>query len=165
MIDFPIDELLDEQACLGWLERYLHPDGLQCPRCGSADRRVARRLGVLTAYRCTDCDCYHSILTGTVFEKTHQPPSKIVLLLRGIAKGEPTARLARELSIGRARIHEIRKLVQSNLHQRLPSDLLKEKIFEADELYQNAGEKRRPAQRSARSAQKTSQQAQRARHV
>lgn len=58
MIDFPIDELLDEQACLVWLERYLHPDGLQCARCGSADRRVARRLGVLTAYRCADCDFY-----------------------------------------------------------------------------------------------------------
>jgi len=28
MIDFPIDDLLDEAACLNWLERYLHPEGV-----------------------------------------------------------------------------------------------------------------------------------------
>lgn len=165
MIDFPIDELLDEQACLEWLERYLHPDGLKCPRCGTVERRLAKRVGVLNAYRCQSCDRYHSILTGTVFEKTRQPPSKIVLILRGIAKGEPTARLARELSIGRARLHEIRQQVQANLHRSLPLGLLPEKVFEADELYQNAGEKKRPAPQPARSAQKTGQQAQRTRHL
>jgi transposase-like protein len=161
----PITDLLDDSICMPWLEQHLHPDGLKCPRCASTARRLFRDQGHFPAYRCRSCDGYYTLLTGTVFEKTRQRPATLVLLLRGIAKGEPTARLARELSIGRARIHEIRKLVQSNLHQRLPSDLLKEKVFEADELYQNAGEKRRPAQRSARSAQKTSQQAQRARHV
>ena len=144
MIDFPIDELLDEHASLQWLERYLHPAGLKCPRCGSLERRAARRRGVMTAYRCTACDCYHSILTGTVFEKTRQPPSKLVLFLRGIAKGESTARLARELSIGRARLHQLGKRVQANLAQTLPVGQLAEKVFEADELYQNAGEKSDP---------------------
>lgn len=165
MIDFPIDELLDERASLAWLERHLHPDGLKCPRCGSVERRVARRLGVLSAYRCKACDRYHSILTGTVFGKTRQPPSKLVLLLRGIAKGESTARLARELAIGRARLHEIRKRVQSNLHLSLPTGVLDEQVFEADELYQNAGEKKHAAPRPTRPAQTPRQQAARARHL
>ncbi len=165
MIDFPIDELLDERASLEWLERHLHPDGLKCPRCGSRKRRVARRMGVLSAYRCTACDRYHSILTGTVFEKTRQPPSKLVLLLRGIAKGESTARLARELAIGRARLHELRQGVQSNLHHTLPAGVLDEQVFEADELYQNAGEKKHAAHRPARPAQTPCQQASRARHL
>jgi hypothetical protein len=39
MIDFPIDELLDEQA---WLERYLHPGG-----CNVRD--VAQWIGVWLA--------------------------------------------------------------------------------------------------------------------
>lgn len=107
MIDFPLDELLDEQASVDWLGHYLHPEGLKCPRCGSSQRRVARRLGALT-YRCKACDRYHSILTGTAFEKTRQPSSKIVLLLRGIAKGDSTACLARELGLGRARVHQLR---------------------------------------------------------
>jgi transposase-like protein len=135
MIDFPIDELLDEQASVAWLGRYLDPEGLKCPRCGSSQRRVARRLGALTAYRCKECDRYHSILTGTVFEKTRQPPSKIVLLLRGIAKGESTACLARELDLGRARVHQLRQGVQTNLYQTRPTGWLSEPLFEADELY------------------------------
>jgi len=103
MIDFPIDELLDEQASFAWLERQLHPEGLRCPRWGSAARRVTRRRGAFPAYRCVKCDRYHTILSGTVFAKTRQPPSKRVLILRGIAKGEPTARLARELDLSRKR--------------------------------------------------------------
>jgi len=165
MIDFSIDELLDEHASLEWLERHLHPDGLQCPRCGSVERRVARQIGALSAYRCKACDRYHSILTGTVFEKTRQPPSKLVLILRGIAKGESTARLARELGIGRARLHAMRKGVQSNLHLSLPTGLLDEQVFEADELYQNAGEKKHAAPRPARPAQTPRQQTKRARHL
>lgn len=165
MIDFPIDELLDEQASLAWLERHLHPEGLKCPRCGSVERRTAKRIGVMNAYRCKACDRYHSILTGTVWEKTRQPPSKLVLLLRGIAKGESTARLARELSIGRARLHELRKAVQSNLHRTLPTGILDDQAFEADELYQNAGEKKHPAPRPTRPAQAPRQQASRARYL
>jgi len=143
MIDFPIDELMDQEASLAWLERYLHPEGLKCPRCGGRERRVARQIGACTAYRCKACDRYHTILTGTVFEKTRQPPSKLVLILRGIAKGEPTARLARELEIDRAQLHGLRQRVQANLAQTRPTAVLDESVFEADELYQNAGEKRR----------------------
>lgn len=143
MIDFPISELLDEDECLQWLERYLHPDGLKCPRCGSTERRVAQHNGPWTAYRCRLCDRYHTILTGTVFEKTRQSPSKVVLILRGIAQGQPTARLGRELGIGRQRMHEIRKQVQSNLHYTLPrTPMDTDEVLETDELYQNAGEKR-----------------------
>lgn len=32
MLQFPIGELLDEQACYDFLLRTLHPDGLMCPR-------------------------------------------------------------------------------------------------------------------------------------
>lgn len=142
MIDFPIGELLDEDECLKWLERYLHPSGLKCPRCGSRERRVAQRNGLWIAYRCKACDRYHTILTATVFEKTRQSPSKIVLILRGIAQGQSTARLARELGIGRPRLHEIRKQVQRNLYHTLPQSPMNEEILETDELYQNAGEKR-----------------------
>ena len=166
MIDFPIDELLDEEASTGWLERHLHPDGLRCPRCRSVYRRVARRGGPFLGYRCLDCDRYHTILSGTIFEKTRQPPAKLVLMLRGIAKGESTARLARELAVSRKQMHTIRHRVQENLYQRLPTDVSEDEVqFEADELYQNSGEKKRPASGRARSAAQTGQQGARARYV
>lgn len=145
MIDFPIDELLDNAACLRWLEQRLHPDGLRCPHCGSGERRRAQQNGAWTAWRCKACDRYYTLLSGTVFERTRQPPAKLVLLLRGIAKGEPTARLARELGMGRVRVHELRQQIQRNLLRTRPAGPLPDEVLEADELYQNAGEKRRPA--------------------
>ena len=81
-----------------------------------------------------------------------------MLLLRGVAKGEPTARLARELELSRKQAHTLRHRVQTNLADTLPREVLEEESqFEADELYQNAGEKRRAAHGSVRSAAPTSQ--------
>lgn len=119
MLDVPLTELLDEQACAAWLERYLHPDGLCCPRCHSRERRVIRRRGPVPAYRCTRCQGYYTIFSGSVFAKTHQPPSKLVLMLRGIARGEPTARLARELGVSRKQMHTLRQRVQTRGLDRL----------------------------------------------
>jgi hypothetical protein len=92
------------------------------------------------------------LLSGTVFAKSHQPPATRVLLLRGIAKGEPTARLARELKLSRNQLHTLRQRVQANLNATAPTDVMLGTAFEADELYQNAGEKKHPASRPHRSA-------------
>ena len=116
MIDFPIGELLDDSICLIWLERHLHAEGFTCPRCGSTKRRLFREQGHFPAYRCRACDGYYTLLTGTVFAKTRQRPATLVLLLRGIAKGEPTARLARELGLSRKQLHTLRQRIQGNLN-------------------------------------------------
>jgi hypothetical protein len=81
-------------------------------------------------------------LSGTSFAKTHQTPAKLVLLLRGIAKGESTARLARELQVSRKQVHVLRQRVQHNVYEQQPHAVLGGKVFEVDELYQNAGEKK-----------------------
>jgi transposase-like protein len=152
MIDFPIGELLDNSTCLIWLERHLHAEGLTCPHCGSPKRRLFREQGYFPAYRCQACDGYYTLLTGTVFAKTRQQPATLVLLLRGIAKGEPTARLARELGVSRKQLHTLRQRIQANLNLTAPTEVMTGTAFEADELYQNAGEKKHPPSRSHGSA-------------
>ncbi len=84
------------------------------------------------------------MLSDTVFEKTHQRPATLVLLLRGIAKGESSARLSRELGIGRKRVMELRHTIQNNLYETLPTAVMDGQTFEADEVYQNAGKKGTP---------------------
>jgi hypothetical protein len=93
MIDFPITELLDASICTIWLERQLHPDGFVCSHCRSSNRGLFRQQKYFPAYRCRDYDGYYTLLTGSAFEKTRQSPPTLVLLLRGITKGESTARL------------------------------------------------------------------------
>jgi transposase-like protein len=148
MIDFPIAELLDDSVSLLWLERHLHPGGLRCPRCGSMARRLFRAQGHFPAYRCRACEGYYTLLTGTVFAKTRQRPATLVLLLRGIAKGEPTARLARELGLSRKQLHTLRQRIQANLNATAPTGAMTGTAFEADELYHNAGEKKYAPSRS-----------------
>jgi transposase-like protein len=111
MIDLPIAELLDDSICTLWLEHHLHPHGLVCPRCGHSERRISRARGHFPAYRCRACEGYYTLLTRTVFVKTRQRPATLVLLLRGIAKGEPTARLPRELGLSRKQLHSLRQRI------------------------------------------------------
>jgi len=161
MLDFPLESLMDEAACLSWLEKHLHPQGLKCPRCGATQRRVAKQGGHFPAYRCKDCDRYHTLLTDSAFAKTRQRPSTLVLLLRGLCKGESTSRLSRELGITRKQVGTIRKRLQANLFACLPENVMEgEAAFEADELYQNAGEKKRQARSRVRAAASARQQAQ-----
>ena len=150
MIDFPIADLFDDSLCLLWLSRHLHPAGFVCPHCGSANRRLFRRQGHYDAYRCRECDHYYTLLSGTAFEGSRQRPATLVLLLRGITKGESTARLARELQLLRQTVHTLRQRLLANMNDNAPPDLMDGQTFEVDEIYQNAGEKKYAASRPAR---------------
>jgi transposase-like protein len=152
MIDFPIADLFDDSLCLLWLERHLHPQGFSCPACGSSERRCFRQQGHYDAYRCRACDHYYTLLSGTVFAGSRQRPATIVLLLRGISKGESTARLARELALSRQTVHTLRQRIQANVNDSAPTETMVGATFEVDEVYQNAGEKKYAPSRSVRSA-------------
>jgi transposase-like protein len=121
MIDFPIAELMDDRICILWLERYLHPAGFVGPRCGDAKRRLFRAQEHCPAYRCRTCEGYYTLLTGTVFEKTRPRPATLVLRLRGMATGEPTARLARELGLSRKQLHTLWQRIQTNVNATAPT--------------------------------------------
>jgi transposase-like protein len=149
MIDFPITELMDDAACLVWLERHLHPSGFVCPHCRSSNRRLFRATQAFPAYRCRNCNGYYTILTDTAFEKTRQRPATIVLLLRGVAQGETSERLSRELGISYNQVLTLRHRLQDNANETAPMNQMQGTHFESDEVYQNAGEKRRRTSRPA----------------
>jgi transposase-like protein len=143
---------MDDSLCTVWRQRHLRPQGLACPRCGSCTRRLFRAQGHFPAYRCGACDGYYTLLTGTVFAKPRQRPAPLMLLLRGLAKGESTARLARELGRSRKQLHTLRQRIQANVNATAPPDAMAGTAFEADELSQNAGEKKYAPSRPLRSA-------------
>ena len=96
-MDFPLTGLMDEAACHDRLVGALHPEGLACLRYGS-DRFgvLCRHRDPVPDYRCRDCRRVSNTFTVTAPEKTGRRPSELVPILRGIAKGVPTARLARD---------------------------------------------------------------------
>ncbi len=141
MIDFPIGELMDEAVSLQWLEHHLYPASLCCPRCGSRRYRTFQPKHAFPGYRCRDCDGAFTILTGTAFEKTRQKPSTVVVFLRGVAQGETTARVSRELSLSYKQALTLRHRVQDNANETAPLGLMQGQHFEADEVYVHAGKK------------------------
>src|SRR5262245_18206142 len=155
-MDFPITDLLDEAACYRRLVGWLHPGGLRCPGCGAraADCRVHRRhRDPLLDYRCQGCGAVFNAFTGTALQGTQRTCAQVLLLVRGIAQGTPTAHLARELRCDRKHLLELRHRLQALAERAAERQLpLTDRAVEADELYQNAGEKRRPAPRPRRPA-------------
>lgn len=135
-------ELLDEGRCYDWLVAHLHEGHLCCPGCKGINYRKhhSRRAPVLQ-YFCRDCGRYFNIFTGTVFQRGQYPCSKIVMILRGVAKGESTAGLSRELKVDRANLLYLRHELQGNALHNRASAPLPDAETESDEMYQNAGEK------------------------
>jgi hypothetical protein len=79
MIDFPLDEGLDDSVCTCWLEQHLPPNGLTGPHWRPGERRLFRVQGHFPAYRCRACDGDSTLLTGTIFAKTRQRPATLGL--------------------------------------------------------------------------------------
>ena len=165
---FPITELLDETASERWIVRYFHPPGFGCPQCktGIAQARVFRhsKRGLID-YRCKVCERVYNLYTGTVFAGCQLSASQVVLLLRGVCKGESSASLAAELGVCRSTVHLLRQKVQTNGYTRLAEGPVRDSETETDEMFQNAGEKRPPSRRSQRSAATPGQQTAWARHL
>ncbi len=164
-MDFPLLDLLDEQACYDFLVEALHPDGLICPACGGDDLTIhrAHRDPVLD-YRCA-CGRVFNAWTGTALQGTQRRPPELVLIARGIAQGTPTAQLARELGCSRRHLLDLRHRLQHLAWVHLPRPSLPDAEAEADEMFQNAGEKRQAAPRPRRPAAAAGQQTARARHL
>ena len=58
------------------------------------------------------CDRPYNVYTGTLFQQRHLTPRQVVLLMRGICKGEPSTTRSAELEIGYQTVLEMRHAVQ-----------------------------------------------------
>jgi transposase-like protein len=167
-MDFSIADLMDQDACYRALLSWLHPRGLACPRCGAREGLGIHRRhrDPVLDYQCSNCGRVFNAFTDTLFHGTRRPPSTLVLILRGVSQGTSTAQLARELHGSRPHLLQLRHQLQANAQaQRDRTPLRADTQVEADEMYQNAGEKRQKARQSLRSAPASGQQHQGARDM
>jgi transposase-like protein len=153
-MDFPLADLMDEDACYARLVALLHPGGLACPRCGSRDRLGIHRRhrDPVIDYQCGHCRRVFNAFTATPLQGIRRSPAQLLLIFRGVAQAAPTAQLARELGCDRKHLLQLRHRLQDNARLRLDRNPLDDEVVEADEAYINAGEKRHPASRSRRPA-------------
>src|SRR5260221_4220943 len=147
-IEFPIVDLMSSQNSCEWLVVYLHPQGMVCPHCGAGllEARAFRvtRSSQVPDYRCRRCDKTYNVYSQTVFEGRRLKLEQVVLLVRGVVKGGQAQILANEVGVCRQTVQIIRQQMQANALALQPDNPLDDdEQTETDEMYQNAGEKRR----------------------
>jgi transposase-like protein len=146
-MEFPIVDLLDYERSVSWIIEYFHPDGFRCPVCrASVEQARAFRetkRSQLMVYRCQVCDKPYNLYTGTVFQQRHLTPPQVVLLMRGICKGESSKILAAELDLDYKTVLDLRHTIHANAEAQQSQEALPDEQTETDEMFQNAGEKRR----------------------
>ena len=168
-MDFPIIDLLDDEQSVAWLEQHFHPQGLQCPHC-DAPRSNARFFRInngsgLPVWRCHRCQGIYNLYSGTIFAGSQLAPVHVVLLVRGVLQGQPSAQLAREIGLTEKTVLKWRHRLQARAEQLQPETPLPDQATESDEMFQNAGKKRRRAFRPGRPAAPPRQQTARAGHL
>jgi len=144
MIIFPIHELLDTKKCIEFLLKMLHPNGVCCPNGHPLPPNQAphdRHRDPIFDYKCQICGKVYNIFTGTKFSRIRYSCGTIVLIIRGILQGVTTKHLAEELEINRPHLLKLRHKIQQFVLESLSDSPLTDKETEADEMFQNAGEK------------------------
>ncbi len=144
MIRFPISDLLNPQECYDHLLGVLHPQGLKCKAGHSLPPEQAphdRQRAPVLNYRCRVCGNVFNLFTLTVWEGTHYNCVTIVLLVRGFTQGIPTLQLADELELDYGTVLKHRHEIQQLAFDHKATDPLPDPVSEADEMFQNAGEK------------------------
>ena len=144
MIKFPIGDLLDERECYRFLLTALHPFGMTCPRGHPLQPDLAPHDSArspILIYKCRKCGAVFHLFTGTVWSGTHYNCVTVALVMRGIAQGTPSLQLAEELGIDYGALLERRHRIQALALENRDSSPLPDKVTEADEMFQNAGEK------------------------
>jgi hypothetical protein len=104
----------NEKLCYDELVRFLHPDGLHCPRCHAKDGlRVHRRdRDPVVCDICSSCFAVFNAWTGTVIQGVHRRPSEILYILSRVIDGVPTARIARDLGCHRRGVLSLRRRLE-----------------------------------------------------
>ncbi|MEM7133341.1 MAG: hypothetical protein AAF702_43995 [Chloroflexota bacterium] len=114
---FPIQGLMDEEACYERLREILHPNGLSCANGHELPEGQAphnRDRAPVNRFRCRQCGGVFDIFTGTVWSGTHYNCVTILLVMRGFVQGTPTKQLAEELNLDYGTLLDRRHRVQES---------------------------------------------------
>jgi hypothetical protein len=140
-MDFSPIDYLDEDACYIKLVERFHAGGVTCPRCrGAATPRClpmpSRPYGGLPVRRLRPSlqGLHRDLPAG----RSHRRLSQLLMILRGITQGTPTAQMARELACDRKELLSLRHRLHARAPIYLDRNSLNDDVVEADEMYQNA---------------------------
>ncbi len=97
-----IQHLIDDAKCYAVVRDMRWPEGVKCPHCGSGEikkRGFHNQQAHRQRYECQGCERQFDDLTGTIFEKHHQPLRVWVLCLYFMGLNLSNQQIAAELDL------------------------------------------------------------------
>lgn len=141
-----LQNLLDDAKCFQTVRQMRWPEGVRCPRCGSAE--ITRQGRDETQperqrYRCEACRRKFDDLTDTIFAGHHQPLSTWILCLYLMGLNLSNQQIARELGLNKDDVQQMTSCLRAGIVQHRPAPELAGEV-ECDEVYVVAGHKGHP---------------------
>lgn len=142
-----IQALMDDAKCYKMVRELRWPEGVRCPKCGSAqvvknghdETQISRQR-----YLCQGCSKCFDDLTDTVFAGHHQPLRVWMLCLYLMGLNLSNEQIGKELGLSTTQAHEMTCQLRSGVKAQAP-DVNLEGEVECDEVYVVAGHKGHPA--------------------
>jgi len=105
-----LQELIDDTKCFRVVRELRWPDGVSCPHCQT--NKITKRGFHSTQparqrYTCQTCGKQFDDLTGTIFEKHHQPLRVWILCLYLMGLNISNAQIAAELDLAESVAQEM----------------------------------------------------------
>jgi transposase-like protein len=97
-----IQRIVDDAKCYEVVRELHWPDGVRCPKCGSAEiskRGYHSQQECRQRYECQKCGRQFDDLTDTIFEGHHQPLRAWVLCLYLMGLNLSNSQIAAELDL------------------------------------------------------------------
>jgi ISXO2-like transposase domain/Transposase zinc-ribbon domain len=123
-----------EEACLQAIFDAKWPRGFVCPHCQHND---GYRLSKRRSIECSCCGKQTSILSGTMFERTHVPLVNWFLIIYFVAQdkgGSSALKLSNQLGMRNATVHELLKKLRFAMSER-DGNLTLAGFIEMDEAF------------------------------
>lgn len=97
-----IQQLIDDAKCYAVVREIRWPEGVKCPHCGCGEiikRGFHNQQAHRQRYECQECERQFDDLTGTIFERHHQPLRVWVLCLYIMGLNLSNTQIAAELDL------------------------------------------------------------------
>ena len=131
--------IIDETKLYDFVRSVRWEQKVYCPRCQSHYIRYVSRNRDNFKYYCNACKVHFNDLTGTIFAHTRIPLWKWIMAIYLLSLGHSNQRIGKEVGVNKNTQDRICAKIRSSIWNISTEKL--SGIIEADEVYQNVGEK------------------------
>lgn len=116
-----IQEMVDDAKCYAEVRKLRWPEGVRCPKCGSAEitkRGKHTRQKQRQRYQCQSCQKQFDDLTQSIFEGHHQPLKVWILCLYLMGLNLSNQQIGQELGLNKDDVQQMTTQLRQGVEEK-----------------------------------------------